>query len=310
MAQVVRRWSWAGPTCCLVLVAAACGGRQAQDGSGGGGHTAQGGSSSGSKSNGSAGSGGAGSGVGGHTEQGGASSGSGNAGRAGAETAGAGGKPPEHQPCEFDRPQCPAGQECHINPIGTYWCERCGGPGEGCCGSAVGQGASCRDGGCCVSYRCVADNEPCGPRKLGLCTAGKCTGCGEIGQACCGDVDSPACHGSSGVTCIDLPAGGGTDRASQCQHCGVPGEPCCAEGACGDGGCCNLRVTGGIPSTTCVAPGGLCLNGASCAQQSCGTCGGEGQPCCSISGDDVDAFCTAPSLNCSSRDGNPFACLR
>jgi hypothetical protein len=66
--------------------------------------------------------------------------------------------------------------------------------------------------------------------------------------------------------------------------CGAPGQACCLGEACEGNGCCIDQV--------CVSNGVACGHGlGTCANGSCGSCGGLGQPCCPV---DMSEGCSGP----------------
>ncbi len=189
----------------------------APGGAGSGGRAANGGD------DGRAGNGGspeAGAGVGGGGVGGLAGGGSG-----GSATAGAGGAPS----CVGGR-ACPDGLVCFL----AGECRHCGELGEPCCGM------SCNEG-CCVPFvpgsgsnrMCIEVGETC-PRGGGSCeTDGSCSGCGQLGDACCTTADGRSWCLAAETTCIDQ---------STCESCGELDQPCC------------MRGDQSFPVPTCDAP--------------------------------------------------------
>jgi hypothetical protein len=110
-------------------------------------------------------------------------------------------------------------------------------------------------------------------------TSGASSGAAGDAAAACGGYDEPCCGGAcndADSVCEIAIADG-----PKCLRCGVPGGKCCDgnEGSaerCAEG-CCVIR---GV-TAVCVAQGDLCPAGGACdVDGSCGTCGGEGEPCC------------------------------
>jgi hypothetical protein len=143
------------------------------------------------------------------------------------------------QPC-CPGSQCLAGFVCN----GTAGCTACGTSGKRCC-----PGGGCMSG-CCVSGTCVdpainctgtqsCNNNVCGPgcgqsgaaccggaTPCGagmICSGGKCTECGGVGQQCC-----VAGGGCSGTNCCDQMTG----------LCVAAGLMCTSSKTC-TGGLCN-----------------------------------------------------------------------
>lgn len=158
----------------------------------------------------------------------------------------------------------------------------CGGPGQACCA-----GDRCSSG-CCVSGLCLANGTSCGA-NAGTCMADACSGCGALGESCC-----------PGRTC-----GGGAacGAGNTCVACGGENQRCCADSQCAAGSCigaggtspgvCRLGCgaagemccpSGGIDlpfvDTFLSNNGGICVGALSCLRGKCGSCGGEGEPCC------------------------------
>ena len=172
-------------------------------------------------------------------------------------------------------------------------CVSCGAPGQQCC-----PGSTCKNDGCCVRQAdgeefCMEAGQQCrvvGAGNGGLCMAGRCTGCGHTGQACCrGDL----CY-VAGEACI-----GGS-----CGACGAAGQPACPGSRCASGcvdslgKCVALGVDCGQNAGTCT-PDGSCRQGDT-------SCGGINQPCCGLNVPPAGAFCTKPGTTCSS--GFPRRC--
>jgi hypothetical protein len=159
-----------------------------------------------------------------------------------------------------------------------------------------------------VQNTCIGSGQMCmqGTQPFGMCTAGKCAGCGGPGEPCCPSSGTPGetrCNDPTTV-CQDNGSGIGI---GVCAKCGGPDQPCCANNTCASGGCC-VR-TGSSPLTgrctamgvMCPSPGlpaGLCMNG------SCGTCGAIGQPCCT----GYTSFCSAPGSTCTFAGGTMPMC--
>lgn len=221
--------------------------------------------------------------------------------------------------------------ECRINLIGNFQCALCGGPGEACCGAqGVDVVQTCRDEGCCIGSTCWAENGPFGTLALGQCQAGKCTGCGELGQPRCGGLGVPSCQ-QEGLYCDErVPAGGSgggpngsagsigvgaagfgnqpLEYETECVACGSPGEPCCS-GKIGDAGGCCVRDSDFSHPQRCVAAGDTCTNGAACQAGSCGACGKDGQPCCVPAGGDAGSrFCSGSFTECITNPEQLTAC--
>ena len=202
---------------------------------------------------------------------------------------------------------------------------RCGDPEAACC-----DGNTCKDGGCCVAARCVAEMGNCAPLAA-TCKAGSCGGCGGVGQICCSGACTGAsticegtvcvrCGGAGEPCCASSPAdsfAGAIDPRSgrvravcsgdglvcgsnnRCLACGAPGQPCCGDGGCRGGGCCY--------GSACVAAGQSCGSlppgsgsnnvapGGLCENGACTSCGRKDQPCC---GTGAGASCHEPGQAC------------
>jgi len=161
-------------------------------------------------------------------------------------------------------------------------CVECGTPGERCCANRT-----CNDGGCCVGTvgSCYAAGANCpspGPGD-GMCAAGKCSGCGSMGQECC-----------LGSTCYDgLNCSGG-----MCGPCGGAGQPACPGNACTAGGCLNDDQECIAAGTACGGMAGTCNANGTCTMGAT-TCGGLNQPCCEIGQTATPRFCAQPGTTCS-----------
>jgi hypothetical protein len=127
-----------------------------------------------------------------------------------------------------------------------------------------------------------------------MCQAGKCGGCGGPGEPCC-----PGSGVQNEALCTDATSlCQNNGNGSVCARCGGPDQPCCTGNTCSDGGCCVTNpASGSYPYTRCVTSGQTCATtvGSMCANGSCGTCGGLGQPCCTSN---YGTFCSAPGTAC------------
>lgn len=108
-------------------------------------------------------------------------------------------------------------------------CVRCGGQDDRCCQTATG--SSCNPGGICIISG----------------SFNMCTGCGGVGQPCCGGVGTivrddggPARPVGYGGTCN---TGFSCNGGGLCQ-CGQLGQPCCAGSVCNAGRCNTQGVCG------------------------------------------------------------------
>jgi hypothetical protein len=218
-------------------------------------------------------------------------------------------------------------------------CRRCGKPGEPCCpvercegggccvqDRCISEGETCsvggvkpecrkgrcgcgREGEICCGYSCVESDTTCGPDS-------RCVKCGGHSQICCPTADPLTSFCSGGLTCRRLPqvlcappcGPGRTCGADEvclgqgeqagCLKCGKPGFPCCPGSVCSEG-CCIGTGPNALP--TCRAVGASCLGGETCSAAGCGTCGGEGQPCC-VAG---FYYCSASGMTCVDSVGQP-----
>lgn len=86
--------------------------------------------------------------------------------------------------CEYIQIFCADGTYCKDQKV----CDsECGKAGEPCCNGAWP--VACTDGGVCISYPFPASyfDGTCVPGASCGADAGRCTTCGNVGQACCGD---------------------------------------------------------------------------------------------------------------------------
>jgi hypothetical protein len=176
---------------------------------------------------------------------------------------------------------CGSGFSCN----GTT-CIACGGPDEPCC-----EKRSCKNDSCCVRQNngrddCLIVGDTCplsGPGNAGTCMAGKCSGCGQSGQACCNGnlCDDPA------QACI----------AGKCQGCGGVGQAACQGNLCSGGSCVDSAGTCIAVDTACGQDSGTCTAEGGCNKGNV-HCGGLDQPCCGVGVAPAGVFCTKPGTTC------------
>ena len=162
----------------------------------------------------------------------------------------------------------------------------CGGPDQPCCANRA-----CNGDGCCVRDGnddvCLAPGETCslqGQGNGGTCAAGRCSGCGQVNQACCnGDV----CYGA-GVACL----------AGRCNACGGLNQTACPGQTCAAAGCVNGEFDCIAPGTDCGQNAGVCGAGGSCSKPG-SACGGLGETCCGIGEQPAGVFCSQPGTTCT-----------
>ena len=159
--------------------------------------------------------------------------------------------------------------------------------------------------GCCLSFFCVSEGEPCG-QDAGTCVQGSCRGTGATGQACFhGNVYTGGYTTSNSpeIICGYTPWVGCTDTVStcgpagECVRCGAPGEPCCGDAKqCVAGTFCDLTLTCFLyddDSTGCGAA-------TNCKDDGwCEPCGEATQACCGDGGCLLNqGYCRAPNNTC------------
>jgi hypothetical protein len=210
-----------------------------------------------------------------------------------------------------------------FTPAHAPVCLSCGKPGTPCCA-----GSRCEENACCYNEQCVAETTACagltpgtggmGGTNGGVCTAGHCSGCGALGQPCCGSTcgagltcgDDGTCVacGGPGEDCCSVALGhdrctagtacvtgkGLLGQGGTCTICGGPGGPCCYGSKC-DGGCCLLG--------TCTAEGSTCGDSSGFDYGQCKSgrciCGNEGQTCCLSGTFPIGNDCSSRDLVCS-----------
>jgi len=155
----------------------------------------------------------------------------------------------------------------------------CGGAGQTCCA-----GNACLGGGCCVGGSCAASGSTCPSPLAGTCLNGACGTCGGSNGTCC--VNSSCTAANTICQTSTFPT------TTTCTSCGGSGETCCPGNSCLNGGCCIASISGG--NATCKSVGLQCSPGITtiCSANTCGTCGGLGNPCC------ANNRCTAPNTFC------------
>jgi hypothetical protein len=170
-------------------------------------------------------------------------------------------------------------------------CTACGGPGQPCCPNRA-----CSAGGCCVGAgtdaECVAANAVCplqGPGNAGMCTNGRCGGCGAAGQRCC---DGQLCY-DAGNACV----------SGMCQACGGAMQPACPGNSCSAGHCLNDDAVCVPVGAQCGGSAGTCTANGSCMMGNT-TCGGLNQICCEIGQTNTPRFCAQSGTRCNGFGAN------